>query len=115
MVAVVHVEQQRCQGQPWRRWKKMTHSSLPRLDWTDGGVEKVEKITAGLLMDWATRFRGGEHARRRRRTVGNGGRLWTQRCVRRRRERGNGAVSAFGQELALFWSTDMRRGDLGST
>ena len=28
---------------------------------------------------------------------------------------GNGAVSAFGQELALFWSADVRRCDLGST
>ena len=26
---------------------------------------------------------------------------------------GNGAVSAFGQELALFWSTDAQRGAFG--
>ena len=28
---------------------------------------------------------------------------------------GNGAASAFGQALALFWSADARHGDLGST
>ena len=27
---------------------------------------------------------------------------------------GNGWVSTFGQALALFWSADARRGDLGS-
>ena len=68
-----HVEQQRRRGQPWRRWKNSDDSPLPRLDWTDGEVEKVEKTTARLLIDWATHFHGGERARRRRRAVGNGG------------------------------------------
>ena len=37
----------------------------------------------------------------------------TALCAEKARE-GNGAVSAFGQALALFWSADARRGDLGS-
>ena len=37
----------------------------------------------------------------------------TALCVEKARE-GNGAVSAFGQALALFWSADARRGDLDS-
>ena len=36
----------------------------------------------------------------------------TALCAEKARE-GNGAVSAFGQELALFWSADARRGALG--
>ena len=36
-------------GQPWRRCKKTAISPLPRLNWTDGGVEVVEEITAKLL------------------------------------------------------------------
>ena len=108
------VERHLRREQPRRRWKKTTRSSLPRLDWTDGEVEKVEKTTARLLMDWATCLRGGERAQRRRRAVGNGGATAdTALRVEKARE-GNGAVSAFGQELALFWSTDVRHGDLGS-
>ena len=72
-MAVVHMEQQCRRGQPWRRWKNSDDSPLPRLDWTDGEVEKVEKATAKLRTSWPTRFCGGEHARRRRRTVSNGG------------------------------------------
>ena len=53
------VERHLRREQPRRRWKKTTCSSLPRLDWTDGEVEKVEKTTARLLTDWATRFHGG--------------------------------------------------------
>ena len=85
-MAVVHVEQQCRRGQPWRRWKNSDDSPLPRLDWTDGEVEKVEKTTARLQAGWATRFRGGERTRRQRRAVGNGGLLelacsawWTRR------------------------------------
>ena len=74
-MAVVRMEQPCRRGQPWRRWKNSDDSPLPRLDWTDGEVEKVEKTTARLQVGWATRFRGGERARRRRRAVGNGGRL----------------------------------------
>ena len=74
-MVVVRVEQQCRRGQPWRRWKNSDDSPLPRLDWTDGEVEKVEKTTARLQAGWATRFHGGERARRRRCAVGNGGLL----------------------------------------
>ena len=47
-MAVVCVEQQCRRGQPWRRRKNSDDSPLPRLDWTDGEVEKVEKTTARL-------------------------------------------------------------------
>ena len=36
----------------------------------------------------------------------------TALCAEKARE-GNGAVSAFGQALALFWSADARRGAFG--
>jgi len=74
-VAVVRVEQQRQREQPWRWWDEAAILPLPRRNRTDGGVEKVEETTARLLTDWATHFCGGERARRRRRAVGNGGRL----------------------------------------
>ena len=67
------VERHLRRGQPWRRWKKTAIPPLPKLKWTDGGVEEIEEITARLPTDWATRFRSGERARRRRRSVGNGG------------------------------------------
>ena len=87
-MVVVRVEQPRRRGQPWRRWKNSDDSPLPRLDWTDGEVEKVEETTARLQADWATRFRGGERARRRRCAVGNGGRLRWLGAARREGERG---------------------------
>ena len=46
MVVVVHVEQQRRRGQPWQWWKETVILPLPRHNWIDGGVEKVEGITA---------------------------------------------------------------------
>jgi len=40
--------------------------------------------------------------------------LATDTALRAEKAReGNGAVSAFGQALALFWSTDARRGAFG--
>ena len=87
-MVVVRMEQQCRRGQPWRRWKNSDDSPLPRLDWTDGEVEKVEETTARLLMDWATRFRGGERARWWQCTVGNGGRLRWLGAARREGERG---------------------------
>jgi len=97
-VVVVCMEQQCQRGQPWRRWKNSDDSPLPRLDWTDGEVEKVEKTTARLQADWATCFHGGERARRRRRTVGNGG-LHELACSawwRRRNENWSGRVRRAG-------------------
>ena len=72
-MVVVRVEQQCRRGQPWRRWDEAAIFPLPRRNRTDGGVEKVEKTTVRLQAGWATRFHGGERARRRRRAVGNGG------------------------------------------
>ena len=54
-----HAERHLQRGQPWRQWKKTVIPPLPKLKWTDGGVEEVEEITARLLTDWATRFRSG--------------------------------------------------------
>ena len=97
-MAVVRVEQQCRRGQPWRQWKNSDDSPLPRLDWTDGEVEKVEKTTARLQAGWATRFRGGERTRRQRRAVGNGG-LLELACSawwRRRNENWSGRVRRAG-------------------
>ena len=77
-------------GQPWRRWKETAISPLPRHNWIDGGVEKVEGIMARLGARWLARFCSDERARRRRRSIRNGGRLRTRRCARRRREGSNG-------------------------
>ena len=46
--------------------------------------------------------------------VGNGGAATDMALRTEKAREGNGAVSAFGQELALFWSADVRRGDLSS-
>ena len=43
--------------------EETTNSSLPRLKWTDGGVEEVEGNTARLSANWAMRFSGGERTR----------------------------------------------------
>ena len=56
------VERHLRRGQPWRRWKKTVIPPLPKLKWTDGGVE-VEEITAKPQTSWATRFHGGKRAR----------------------------------------------------
>ena len=61
-------------------------------------MERVEKTTARLQADWATRFHGGERARRRRRAVGNGG-LLELACSawwRRRNENWSGRVRRAG-------------------
>ena len=36
--------------------EEMAISPLPRLKWTDGGVEEVEGNTARLCANWAMRF-----------------------------------------------------------
>ena len=113
-MAVVHAEQQRRREQPWRRWDEATILPLPWRNRTGGGVEKVEETTARLLTDWATRFHGGEHARRRRCVVGNGGRLRWLGAARREGETEKWSGERVQQALSLFWSVDARRGDLGS-
>jgi len=60
-----HVERHLRQGQPWRRWKKTAIPPLPKLNWTDSGVEEVEKSMAKLRMSWPTRFCDGARARAR--------------------------------------------------
>ena len=77
-------------------------------------MDKGEGITARRLTDWATRFRGGERARRWRRAVGNGGRLRWLGAARGEGEREKWSSERVQQALALFWSADARRGDLGS-
>ena len=89
-MATGRVEQQCRRGQPWRRWKETAILPLPRYNWIDGGVEKVEGIMARLGARWLARFCSDERARRRRRSIRNGGRLRTRRCARRRREGSNG-------------------------
>ena len=113
-MAVVHVEQQRWREQPWRRWDEAAIFPLPRRNRTDGGVEKVEKTTARLQAGWATRFCGGERARRWRHAVGNGGRLLWLGAARGEGERkSKWRGECVGQALALFWSVDARRGGFG--
>ena len=112
-MAVVCVEQQRRREQPWRRWDEAAILPLPRRNRTDGGVEKIEETTVRLLTDWATRFCGGERARQRRCVVGNGGWLRWLGAARGEGEREKWSGERVQQALALFWSADARRGDLG--
>ena len=82
-------------------------SPLPRLNWTDGGVEEVEEITAKLLTSKAMCFAVVS-------THDNGDtRLETRKLLRLGAARGGGEreameqASAFGQALAFFWSSDV--------
>ena len=84
------------------RWKKTAISPFPRHNWIDGGVEEVEEITARLLPDWATRFRGGERSRRWRRSVRNGEVAAARRYAWWRRERGNGAGECVRVDAGLL-------------